>query len=74
MVASSHPSSKLSTVVIRLGGFDLIMSFSGAIGTIMGASGIKRSVVHHYAAVVVVNHCFTSIFSTNGLLSDIVLR
>ena len=23
---------------------------------------------------VVVNHCFTSLFSTNGLLSDIVIR
>ena len=24
--------------------------------------------------VVVVNHCFTSLFGTNGLLSDIVIR
>ena len=36
MVASSDAISELSTVVIRLGGFQLIMSFMGAVGTIMG--------------------------------------
>ena len=41
MVASSDPSSKLSTAVIMLGGFYLIVSFMGALGTtIIGGSGM----------------------------------
>lgn len=52
-IASSCP--QLTNVVIRLGGFHLLMSFLGAIGYIMGGSGLqelwetvyaKASVVH----------------------------
>ena len=36
--------------------------------------GIKMSPKVVEVEVVVVNHCFTSLFGTNGLLSDIVIR
>lgn len=55
MVLAASPSSPLSHIIVRLGGFHLLMSFLGAIGTIMAGSGIedlwetvyaKNSVVH----------------------------
>ena len=55
MVLSAGPSSPLSSVIIRLGGFHLLKSFLGATGTIMAGSGLeelwetvyaKNSVVH----------------------------
>ena len=64
MVSSAvTSSSKLSSVVVRLGGFHLFMSFMGAIGNIMAGSGLKelwciiytkdstpkRLTGHHYA-------------------------
>lgn len=55
MVLAAGPSSPLSRVTIRLGGFHLLMSFLGAIGAIMAGSGheglwetvyAKNSVAH----------------------------
>ena len=40
MVASSTSNSELSSVVVQLGGFH--MSFMGAVGYIMGGSGLKE--------------------------------
>ena len=34
----------------------------------------KALPVKRVAVVVVVNHCFTSLFGTKGLLSDIIIR
>ena len=42
MVVSSASNSELSSVVVRLGGFHLIMSFMGAVGYIMGGSGLNE--------------------------------
>lgn len=39
---SSTPSSPLQNIVVRLGGFHLIMSFLGAIGSIMAGSGLQE--------------------------------
>ena len=55
MVLAAGPHSPLSGVVIRLGGFHLLLSFMGSIGAIMAGSGLeemwetvyaKNSVVH----------------------------
>lgn len=52
---AATPDSRLSRVEVRLGGFHLLMSFLGAIGMIMGGSGLeelwntiyaKNSVIH----------------------------
>ena len=54
-VLAAGPQSRLSGAVIRLGGFHLLLSFMGAIGSIMAGSGLedlwetvyaKNSVVH----------------------------
>ncbi|XP_028418322.1 uncharacterized protein LOC114543611 [Dendronephthya gigantea] len=42
MVAASSSGSELSSVIVRLGGFHLLMSFMGAVGYIMGGSGLKE--------------------------------
>ena len=42
MVAASSSGSELSSVIVRLGGFHLLMSFMGAVGNIMGGSGLKE--------------------------------
>ena len=42
MVLAAGPSSPLSRVIVRLGGFHLLMSFLGAIGTIMAGSGLEE--------------------------------
>ena len=42
MVAASANDNDLSSVVVRLGGFHLLMSFMGAVGYIMGGSGLKE--------------------------------
>ena len=41
-----------------------------------GASdkAVTTNVLQQYCVVVVVNHCFTSLFGTKGLLSDIIIR
>lgn len=41
--------SDLSNVVVRLGGFHLLMSFMGAIGAIMAGSGLKELLATIYA-------------------------
>ena len=55
LVATSGIDGDLSSVVVRLGGFHLLMSFMGAVGYIMSGSGLddiwgtvyaKASVVH----------------------------
>ena len=35
---------------------------------------VERGTEIHNTTVVVVNHCFTSLFGTKGLLSDIIIR
>lgn len=40
---------QLSSVVVRLGGFHLLMSFTGAIGAIMAGSGLKELLTTIYA-------------------------
>ena len=42
MVAASANDNDLLSVVVRLGGFHLLMSFMGAVGYIMGMSGLKE--------------------------------
>ena len=34
-------------------------------------SGVKK---REWSVVVAVNHCFTSLFGTKGILSDIIIR
>lgn len=41
MVLSAAPGSPLSSVVVRLGGFHMIMSYLGAVGHIMAGSGLE---------------------------------
>lgn len=50
IVASADPSSDLRNVVVRLGGFHLLMSFLGAVGYIMSGSGIEEVLQIIYAA------------------------
>ena len=42
MVRAAGPHSPLSGVVIRLGGFHLLLSFMGSIGVIMAGSGLAE--------------------------------
>lgn len=42
IVAGEGPSSQISRVTLKLGGFHLIMSYVGCIGTIMMSSGLKE--------------------------------
>jgi hypothetical protein len=42
ITSSNDENSKLSNVVVRLGGFHLLMSFMGSIGHIMTGSGLKE--------------------------------
>jgi len=42
MVASSPTNSELSSVVVRLGGFHLLVSFMGAVGCTMGGNRLKE--------------------------------
>ncbi len=41
MVTAASSDDDLSSIVVRLGGFHLLMSFMGAVGYIMGGSGLK---------------------------------
>ncbi|GBM71138.1 hypothetical protein AVEN_2756-1 [Araneus ventricosus] len=49
IVAAAPEGSDLSKIVIRLGGFHLLSSFSGAFGYIMQGSGIKEMLSIIYA-------------------------
>lgn len=49
IVASSGRDSPLSSVIVRLGGFHLLMSFLGAIGYIMDGSGLQDVLSTIYA-------------------------
>lgn len=50
MVKSAPPSSEISKVVVRLGGFHLLMSFLGTIGYVMNGSGIEELLSTVYAS------------------------
>ena len=45
-----------------------------AVATSLACTGIRNMATILEILVVVVNHCFTSLFGTKGLLSDIVIR
>ena len=49
MVAASDPNSELSNVVVKLGGFHMLMSFLGSIGYIMDGSGLTEALGKIYA-------------------------
>nr|XP_018912013.1 PREDICTED: uncharacterized protein LOC109040498 [Bemisia tabaci] len=49
IIAHSGDDSELKNVVVRLGGFHLLMSFLGAIGYIMNGSGLKELLCTVYA-------------------------
>lgn len=49
-IVENSPNPLLSSVVVRLGGFHLLMSFMGAIGAIMACSGLKELLTTIYAA------------------------
>lgn len=51
IVASFPPDSDLGIVIVRLGGFHLLMSFLGAIGYIMSGSGLQELFCVAYAQV-----------------------
>ena len=82
MVAAESSDGKLSSVVIRLGGFHLLMSFMGAVGYIMGGSGLKElwSVIYAHDSVekMLTGHAFArslrAHFLTQLALAQIILR
>lgn len=41
-IVSSNPNGELSNIIVRLGGFHLLMSYLGSIGYIMDGSGISE--------------------------------
>lgn len=49
MVAASEANSNLCKVVVKLGGFHMLMSFLGSIGYIMDGSGLKEALGKIYA-------------------------
>jgi len=49
IVAACGPTEELSSVVVRLGGFHLLMSFLGSIGSIMEGSGLEELWATAYA-------------------------
>ena len=49
MVEAASPGSALSKVVLKLGGFHIMMSFLGAVGYIMDGSGLREVLEHVYA-------------------------
>ncbi|GBP40851.1 Putative nuclease HARBI1 [Eumeta japonica] len=49
IVSAAPEGSEVSKIIVRLGGFHLLMSFLGAIGHIMQSSGIKEVLAEIYA-------------------------
>ncbi|KAK4885458.1 hypothetical protein RN001_001729 [Aquatica leii] len=49
IVSAASEGSELSRIIVRLGGFHLLMSFFGAIGYIMQGSGLKEVLSEIYA-------------------------
>lgn len=49
IVSAASEGSELSKIIVRLGGFHLLMSFFGAIGYIMQGSGLKEVLTEIYA-------------------------
>lgn len=50
IVSAAPQGSELSKIIIRLGGFHLLVSFMGAIGHIMQGSGMKEVLAEIYAS------------------------
>ena len=52
-IVSSNPNGEFSNIIVRLGGFHLLMSYLGSIGYIMEGSGISElwSTVHGSSSV-----------------------
>lgn len=48
-MAASEAGSELSKVIVRLGGFHILISFLGCIGHVMAGSGIKEALSVIYA-------------------------
>lgn len=55
IVALSEPDGELQSVVVRLGGFHLLMSFMGAVGNIMAGSGLEELWATVYAKASVIH-------------------
>lgn len=55
IVALSEPDGELQSVVVRLGGFHLLMSFMGAVGNIMAGSGLEELWATVYAKTSVIH-------------------
>ena len=51
LINNQPPDSPLRKIIVRLGGFHTIMSFLGAIGTLMGGSGIEEILGTIYGSV-----------------------
>lgn len=49
IVSCADPSSEIGSIIVRLGGFHLIMSLLGAIGHIMSGSGLEDALKIIYA-------------------------
>lgn len=49
IVSSANSSSEISSIVVRLGGFHVTLSFLGAIGHIMSGSGLEHALKTIYA-------------------------
>lgn len=51
IITMADQNSKLSKTIVRLGSFNLLMSFMGSIGYIMGGSGLKELLSVIYAPI-----------------------
>ncbi|GBP43083.1 hypothetical protein EVAR_96345_1 [Eumeta japonica] len=49
MIGASDANSELSNVIVKLGGFHMLMSFLGSIGYIMDGSGLEEALDKIYA-------------------------
>ena len=45
----SSPNDDIHNVIVRLGGFHLLMSFLGSISYVMAGSGLKEALSCYYA-------------------------
>lgn len=48
-MVQSSPDDDIHNVIVRLGGFHLLMSFLGSIGYVMAGSGLKEALSCYYA-------------------------
>jgi len=72
IVAASPNTSELSKIVVRLGGFHLLMSFLGSIGYIMDGSDLKEvlSVIYarHSTEKILNGHAYARAIRAHTLL------